>query len=186
VAQRELDELAASDPATIALEKRLAALIRGEASKDNRERLQLADRAYEKGLYAASARLFAEAIEADPKVADDRQTQNCYNTACAAALAAAAKTTPTLPSPIKGEAKIKKYSSLVGEDIGAGAEKPLPTPIAPSRSTEPARGSKLSSRLGPNCSDRPTTPSHCRNPQTLATRHRPRGRPGRGRAGEIA
>jgi tetratricopeptide (TPR) repeat protein len=52
-AQRELDELAADDPAKVALDQRLPAVIRGEAPKDNRERLQLANRAYEKRLYVA-------------------------------------------------------------------------------------------------------------------------------------
>jgi len=105
-AQRELDELAASDPATIALDKRLAAVLRGGPPKDNRERLQLAARAYKKKLFGDSVRLYAESLEADPKLADDRRAQHRYNAACSAALAAAGgKTTPTLPSPIKGEEK---------------------------------------------------------------------------------
>ena len=39
---------------------------------------------------AAAARLWGEALEADPKLAEDRQAQHRYNAACAAALAAAA------------------------------------------------------------------------------------------------
>ena len=125
-AQRKLDDLAASDPAKVALEERLAAVIRGEAPKDNRERLQLAHRAYEKTLYAASARLYAESLEADPKLAGDRQAQHRYNAACAAALAAGAKNTPNLPSAIKGEEKTQSSSRLAGEQkIGGGAERPL-------------------------------------------------------------
>jgi tetratricopeptide (TPR) repeat protein len=93
-AQRELDELAANDPAKIALDQRLTALIRGETPKDNRERLQLAYRAYEKKLYGESARLYGEALEADPKLADDREAQHRYNAACAAALAASSGTGP--------------------------------------------------------------------------------------------
>ncbi len=81
-------------------------MVRGEAPKDNAERLQLAYRAHEKTLYAASARLYAEVLEADPKLAGDRQAQHRYNAACAAALAAGAKTSPTLPSPIKGDEMI--------------------------------------------------------------------------------
>ena len=46
---------------------------------------------YETGRYAAAARLFARALEADPKAADDRLVQRRYTAACAAALAAAAK-----------------------------------------------------------------------------------------------
>ncbi len=96
-AQRELDELAANDPAKVALEERLAAVIRGDRPKDNRERLQLAYRAYEKTIYAASARLYAEALEADPKLGDDRRAQHRYNAACAAVLAA--RTPPPYPPP---------------------------------------------------------------------------------------
>jgi serine/threonine-protein kinase len=119
-AQHELNELAANDPAKAALDQRLAAVIRGEAPKDNRERLQLAYRANEKKLYAASTHLFGDALQADPKLADDRQVPHPYNAACAAALAAGVKTTPTRPSPIKGEEKINKSSPLVGEDLGGG------------------------------------------------------------------
>jgi serine/threonine-protein kinase len=93
-AQRELDELVANDPANAALDQRLTAVIRGETPKDNRERLQLADRAYEKKLYAASTHLFDDALQADPKLADDRQAQHRYNAACTAALAAASGTVP--------------------------------------------------------------------------------------------
>ena len=72
-------------------------MIRGEAPKDNRERLQLAYRAYEKSLFLASARLFASALEADPKLAEDRQAQHRYNASCAAALAAASKSDGAVP-----------------------------------------------------------------------------------------
>jgi serine/threonine-protein kinase len=93
-AQHELDELAANDPARIALDQRLTAVVRGEVPKDNRERLTLASRAYEKKFYAAAARFFDDALEADPKLAEDRQSQYRYNAACAAALAAASGTGP--------------------------------------------------------------------------------------------
>jgi hypothetical protein len=93
-AQRELDELAASDPAKVALDQRLAAVTRGEPPTDNGERLQLAYRAYEKKLNAESALLFAAALETDPRLANDRQAQHRYNAACAAALAAASLTGP--------------------------------------------------------------------------------------------
>ncbi len=58
-----------------------------ETHKDDAERIQLADRAYQKALHATSACLFAEAIASDPKLADDRQAVHRYNAACAAALA---------------------------------------------------------------------------------------------------
>ena len=188
-AQRELDELAASDPTIAALDRRLAAVIRGEAPKDNRERLQLADRAYEKTLNAVSTQLYAEAIEADPKLADDRHAQHRYNAACAAALAAAAVTTPTPPSPVT-EATSKNIRRPSWETIRAEVRKShSPTPIAPSSATWPAAGSKPSLRLGQNCSNHPTPDNGqaiTRIPQTLAARHRPGRSAGRRRAGEIA
>jgi tetratricopeptide (TPR) repeat protein len=99
-AQRELDELAATDPARVGLDQRIAAVVRGEAPKDNRERVQTAYRAYEKRLYPASTRLLGEALEADPKLGDDREAQHRYNGACSTVLAAGATTTPALPSPM--------------------------------------------------------------------------------------
>jgi serine/threonine-protein kinase len=87
-ARRELDELNASDPRFEALDARLSAALKGEAPRDNAERLALAQRAYDTKRYALAARLWAEALDADPKLAEDRQTQHPYNAACAAALAA--------------------------------------------------------------------------------------------------
>jgi hypothetical protein len=112
--------------------------------------LELADRAYKKSLYAASARLYSEALDADPKLADNRQRWHRYNAARAAALAAMEETTPTRPSTVKGEEKTatralkgvgrgettdssptkrmentKNSSPRVGEDRVGAAEKPL-------------------------------------------------------------
>ena len=65
------------DPAKAALDARLAAVLKGkETPRNDAERIQLAYRAYEKALHASSARLFAEALANDPKLADDRQTQH--------------------------------------------------------------------------------------------------------------
>ena len=85
-ARRDLAELDASDPAELALDARLAAVIQGETPRDNVERLQLADRAYRKTHYASSARLYAEAFANAPKLTEDRQSQPAYNAACAATL----------------------------------------------------------------------------------------------------
>jgi tetratricopeptide (TPR) repeat protein len=122
-AQRELDELEAADPAKVALDARLNAVTRGEPPKDNRERLQLAYRAYKKTLNAASARLYAEALAADPKLADDRQQQHRYNGACAAVLAATA-------AKANGEEGVgtgaPKKRSPTAEKVARGAaEQPL-------------------------------------------------------------
>ena len=87
-AERELAKLRESDPAMVALDARLSAIIKGDQQpKDNAERLALAQRAYDKALHATAARLWAEALAADPKLGDDRQAQHRYNAACAAALA---------------------------------------------------------------------------------------------------
>src|SRR5262249_1977858 len=42
---------------------------------------------YDKGLHSAAARLWSDALAADPKLADGRQPQHRYNAACSAALA---------------------------------------------------------------------------------------------------
>jgi tetratricopeptide (TPR) repeat protein/tRNA A-37 threonylcarbamoyl transferase component Bud32 len=87
-AERERAELRDSDPAMIALDARLSAILKVEQQpKDNPERLRLAQRAYNKGLCAAAAKLWGEALASDPKLAENRQTQTRYNAACAAALA---------------------------------------------------------------------------------------------------
>src|SRR5262249_28847549 len=83
-AQRELEELDASDPAKLALDARLTAVLGGEAVKNNAERLQLAYHGYDRKRYVASVRLFAEALEREPNLANDRERQHAYNAACAA------------------------------------------------------------------------------------------------------
>jgi serine/threonine-protein kinase len=90
-AQRELDLLQASDPRFATLDARLAAIVKGEAAKDNAERLALAQRACDTRRYATAARLWSEALDSDPNLAENRQSQHRYNAVCAAALAAAGK-----------------------------------------------------------------------------------------------
>ena len=73
-----------------ALAERLPALLRGEdRPKDVPERLTLAQMCYFAKRHAAAARFWAEALEADPRLGDDRRAQHRYNAACAVALAAA-------------------------------------------------------------------------------------------------
>jgi hypothetical protein len=87
-AEHELATLRDSDPAMAALDARLAAILKGDQRLgDAVDRLQLAQRAYDKALYATAARLWGEAIAADPKLGDDRRASHRYNAACAAALA---------------------------------------------------------------------------------------------------
>ena len=87
-ARGELAGLTAGDPAKAAIDARLSAVLAAKAPlKSDAERIGLAVRAYEKSLYAASARLYTAALASDPKLAGDRQVQHAYNAACAAALA---------------------------------------------------------------------------------------------------
>jgi hypothetical protein len=65
-------------------------MLRGEGRpKDSAEHLAFAQMAYDRKHLVAAARLWAEALESDSKLGDDRRTQSHYNAACAAALAAA-------------------------------------------------------------------------------------------------
>ncbi len=71
-----------------ALAARLPALLKGDdRPKDNAERLAVAQVCYDTKRHAAAARFWAEALEADPKLGDDRRAGHRYNAACAAALA---------------------------------------------------------------------------------------------------
>ena len=60
----------------VALDARLSAILRGDQHpRENLERLQLGQRAYDKSLYAAAAKLWADALDADSKLAADRQAK---------------------------------------------------------------------------------------------------------------
>jgi serine/threonine-protein kinase len=70
-----------------ALADRLPAILRGDdRPADNAERLALAEMCYDTKRFGAAARLWAEALAADPKLGDDRRA-GYYDAACAAALA---------------------------------------------------------------------------------------------------
>ncbi len=72
-----------------AIARRLPAVLKGEDKPgDAAEGLAFAQLCYDSGRYAAAARLWADALAADAKLADDRQAAHRYNAACAAALAA--------------------------------------------------------------------------------------------------
>jgi serine/threonine-protein kinase len=90
-AERELEQLRATDPRFEALDARLAAVLKGAGPKDNAERLALAQRAYDTRHFVAAVKLWAEALISDPGLVANRQTQHPYNAACAAALAAAGR-----------------------------------------------------------------------------------------------
>ena len=71
-----------------ALAPRLPGVLRGkEKLKDAAERLEFASLCHTLKQFSTAARLFADALQADPKRAEDMQAQNRYNAACAAARA---------------------------------------------------------------------------------------------------
>jgi serine/threonine-protein kinase len=109
-ARRALEELSADDPRFAALDTRLGAILKGAAVKDNPERLALAQRASDTGRFAAAARLWREALEANPKLADDRKAQHRYRAACAAALAGSGKTNDDPAPDEAARGKLRKQA----------------------------------------------------------------------------
>jgi WD40 repeat protein len=72
--------------------------------------LSLAQSANEARQFAASARALAEALQVDPKLADDRQKQHRYDAACAAALAAAGQGQDEPPLDDLAKAKLRRQA----------------------------------------------------------------------------
>jgi hypothetical protein len=107
---RELDESRTSHPGIRALDARLAAILKGGAPKDNAERLTLAQHAYDTKRCAAAAKLWAEALEDDLRLAEDRQAQHPYNAACAAALAASGRGVDDPPPDEDAKVKLREQS----------------------------------------------------------------------------
>jgi tetratricopeptide (TPR) repeat protein len=76
----------------IALSPRVPALINGDdRPRDTAQCLDVAQMCFYTKRFRASARFWREALEADPKLGDDRTLEHRYSAACAAALAAAGK-----------------------------------------------------------------------------------------------
>ncbi len=72
----------------VELDHKLPAILTGKAKPSNAaETLGFAQLCYDKKLHGASARFWLEALQSQPKLADDMQVQHRYNAACAAALA---------------------------------------------------------------------------------------------------
>jgi eukaryotic-like serine/threonine-protein kinase len=110
-AQRKLAELRDSDPAMAALDGRLELIIRGNPQPIlEAERLALAQRAYDRGLYATAARLWGKALASNPKLGDDRQPGHRYNAACASALAGCGKGKDDPPPGELAKAKLRKQA----------------------------------------------------------------------------
>jgi tetratricopeptide (TPR) repeat protein len=72
----------------VSLSKRLPAVLAGtDKPVDAAEGLAFALMAYHSRRYDSSAKLFAEALKVNPKLADDRDAEHRYNAACSATLA---------------------------------------------------------------------------------------------------
>ncbi len=72
----------------VKLESKLPMILIGQDQRASAtEGVQLGYMSYNQKHFAGSARLFANAFQADPKLSDDMKAQNRYNAACAAALA---------------------------------------------------------------------------------------------------
>jgi len=78
--------------------------------KDNAGRLAFAQVFYDRRKFAASARLWAEALASDPKLADDRQAQHRYHAARAATLAAAGQSKDEPPLDDAAKAKLRRQA----------------------------------------------------------------------------
>jgi tetratricopeptide (TPR) repeat protein len=70
------------------IQSRLPGILKGhDRPKDNAERLAWALNCYELGQFSSAARLWVEALTADPAAGDDLRASHRYSAACAAALA---------------------------------------------------------------------------------------------------
>jgi serine/threonine-protein kinase len=96
----------------VVLEEKLLAVLKGDAQPaDAAERLALARMCREpKQLYAASARFYTEAFAAQPQLAEDLNTQDRYNAACAAALAAAGQGKEAVPPDDRERARLRQQA----------------------------------------------------------------------------
>jgi len=97
--------------AVAALTARLPAVVNGtDRPKDCGEQLSFAQMALDRKFYSAAVRLFAGALEADPKLGDDREAPHRYNAACAAALAAAGQGEKNTCCDAAARAKLRRQA----------------------------------------------------------------------------
>jgi serine/threonine-protein kinase len=102
----------------LALSGRLSAVLEGtDRPHDNSERLGFATLCYDAGRYAAAVRLWAEALESDPKLGEDRRARHRYNAACAAALATAGggKDEPTPNGTVRAKLRAQALAWMKAE-----------------------------------------------------------------------
>jgi serine/threonine protein kinase/Flp pilus assembly protein TadD len=105
------------------LEKKLPAILKGEASSANAsDAITLAwmcQQPYKKR-YVASARLYGEAFSKDPKLAADLKQPHRYNAACSAALAAAGQGEDARSLPEKERTRLRRQAlSWLRDDLAA-------------------------------------------------------------------
>jgi eukaryotic-like serine/threonine-protein kinase len=117
-----------------ALEGRLPALILSEDQPaDAGESLDFAGISSRKGRPALAAKLFAEALAADPKLAEDRRTEFRYHAACVAALAGCGEGKDEPPrrscpgsAPRKGPRLAQGRAGRLGEGAKRGRREGTP------------------------------------------------------------
>jgi hypothetical protein len=96
----------------LALEQKLPAILKGDDKPaDVQERLLLAQMCQKhKKLYAAAARFYAEALDAQPKLARDPGNGHRYNAACAAALAGCGQGQDAAPLDDKERTRLRQQA----------------------------------------------------------------------------
>jgi eukaryotic-like serine/threonine-protein kinase len=93
----------------VELDGKLPAIMAGKARHlDPLETLGFAQLCYEKKLHGTSARSWADAFQADPKLAEDIQVQNRYNAACTAASAGSGQGRDVRPLDDASKARWRK------------------------------------------------------------------------------
>jgi tetratricopeptide (TPR) repeat protein len=95
----------------IALDKKLPAILKGEAKAANAdEQLSLGRLCMFKKRYTAASRFYADAFAAQPTLADDLQAGHRYNAACSAALAAGGQGRDAPKPDDKERARLRKQA----------------------------------------------------------------------------
>jgi len=108
---RQIERVLSATEREGSLAPRLPAVLAGKLKPgDGAESLGFAQLCHAKNLYGASARLWAEAFQAQPKLADDMQAQNRYNAACDAALAGSGQGMDDPPPDDAAKARWRKQA----------------------------------------------------------------------------
>ena len=108
----------------VALAERLPAVLAGTAQPaDAAQRLSFAQMAYDAKRYAAAARLWSDALAADPKLGDDRRAPHRYNAVCAAVLAAAGRAEGEPPPDAAAKAELRRKAlDWLRAELAAGSK----------------------------------------------------------------